>query len=123
MVFTSPPYAGLEVYSDIQGDLSVVSKDGYEEFSKKYLEILKKTAALLVPGGFAVFVLGEVRDKNGNYIGFVPDTVKLLQSLGLDYYNEMILAQATGGLFITSKFEKSKKISKHHQNVLVFTKW
>lgn len=120
MVFTSPPYAGLEVYSDIDGDLSVVSKDGYEEFSSKYLQILKKTADLLVPGGFAVFVLGEVRDKSGNYIGFVPDTVKLLQSLGLDYYNEMILAQATGGLFITSKFEKSRKISKHHQNVLVF---
>jgi hypothetical protein len=120
LIMTSPPFAGLEVYSEEEGDLSVISKGGYEIFLVKYKEILRKACDKLKTGGYACLHLGEVRDKKGNYLGFVPDTVKIMKEIGLDYYNEMILAAPTGGIIMTSKFEVSKKAPKTHCNVLVF---
>ncbi len=73
---------------------------------------------------FACFVVGEVRDKKGNYINFVGDTVKAFLDAGLQYYNEAILVTAVGSLPIRAgkQFSASRKLGKTHQNVLVFVK-
>ena len=68
MVMSCPPYADLEVYSDLEGD---ISNKPYKKFLELYESIIAKSCKLLKVGGYACFVVGEVRDKNGFYIGFV----------------------------------------------------
>jgi DNA modification methylase len=121
LVFSCPPYADLEVYSDDPKDLSTL---GYEQFREAYFEIIKKACALLKPDRFACFVVGEVRDKKGNYYDFVGDTIKAFRAAGLAYYNEAILITAVGSLPIRAgkQFSSSRKLGKTHQNVLVFVK-
>ena len=121
LVFSCPPYADLEVYSDDPKDLSTL---GYEQFREAYFEIIKKACALLKPDRFACFVVGEVRDKKGNYYDFVGDTIKAFRAAGLEYYNEAILVTSVGSLPIRAgkQFSASRKLGKTHQNVLVFVK-
>ena len=120
-VFSCPPYADLEVYSDDPQDLSTMP---YPDFIEAYREIIKKSCAMLKDNRFACFVVGEVRDKKGNYYGFVPDTIKAFTDCGLKYYNEAILVTAVGSLPIRvgRQFESGRKLGKTHQNVLVFIK-
>lgn len=121
LIFSCPPYADLEVYSADPRDLSNMP---YDEFITAYREIIHKSCALLNDNRFAVFVVGEVRNKAGGYYGFVQDTIKAFQDAGLIYYNEMILVNMIGSLAmrVTNQFNNSRKIGKHHQSVLVFYK-
>jgi DNA modification methylase len=119
-VFSCPPYADLEVYSDLQGD---ISNKPYNEFLRLYESIIKKSCNLLKSGGYACFVVGEVRDKKGNYIGFVPDTIKAFQNCGMKFYNEAILLNAIASASMRANGNmKTQKLVKIHQNVLVFRK-
>lgn len=121
LVFTCPPYADLEVYSDDPADLSAMK---YADFRAAYAEIIAKACARLSANRFACIVVGEVRDKKGNYIDFVGDTVQAFRDAGLHYYNEAILVTAVGSLPIRAgaSFSTSRKLGKTHQNVLVFVK-
>ena len=121
MVFSCPPYSDLEVYSDNPNDLSTMD---YQDFKAAYFEIIAKACARLKTDSFACFVVGEVRDKKGNYIDFVGDTVQAFRSAGLEYYNEAILITCVGSLPIRAgkQFSASRKLGKTHQNVLVFVK-
>ena len=121
MVFSCPPYADLEVYSDDARDLSTMP---YKDFRTVYFEIIKKACDRLKPDSFACFVVGEVRDKKGHYIDFVGDTVQAFRDAGLAYYNEAILITAVGSLPIRAgkQFSSGRKLGKTHQNVLVFVK-
>lgn len=120
-VFSCPPYADLEVYSDDPKDLSTLN---YPEFRKAYTDIIGAACAMLKPDRFAAFVIGEVRDKKGNYYGFVPDTIRAFEEAGLRFYNEIILVTAAGSLPIRAgkQFATTRKVGKTHQNVLVFVK-
>lgn len=122
MVLTCPPYYNLERYTDMPEDLS--NSKSYNAFINSYKEILCKCAQLLKSGGYMVLVVEEIRDKDGNMYGFVPDTVKVCQNAGLKYYNELILMNpiASLGIRSTKYFEASRKVGRHHQNVLVFKK-
>ena len=121
MLLTCPPYADLEVYSDDPADLSTLN---YPEFRDAYFEIIAKACRLLKADSFAVCVVGEVRDKAGNYYDFVGDTVQAFRDGGLHFYNEAILVTAVGSLPIRvgKQFSASRKLGKTHQNVLVFVK-
>lgn len=122
LVFSCPPYADLEVYSQDPKDLSNMT---YEQFVVKYRAIIAQAVRLLKRGGYAAFVVGEVRDKrrNGAYYNFVGDTVSAFIDAGADYYNEAILVTAFGTAMLrTQQFTKSRKMVKVHQNILVFRK-
>lgn len=121
MVFSCPPYADLEVYSDLQGD---ISNKSYNDFLVLYESIINKSCQKLKKSGFACFVVGEVRDKNGNYYGFVSDTIKAFQKSGMKFYNEIILLNQLGSAAMRAGclFHKSQKVVKIHQNILVFKK-
>lgn len=120
LVFSCPPYADLEVYSDLEGDISNMK---YDDFLKAYESIIKKSCERLKKGGFAIFVVGEVRDKNGNYYGFVPDTYNCFKKAGLHFYNEAILATSLASAALRASGNmKSKKLVKVHQNILIFKK-
>lgn len=120
-LFSCPPYADLEVYSDDPRDLSTMD---YEEFISIYREIIRKSSAMLKENRFAAFVVGDVRDKKGVLRNFVSDTISAFQDAGLNYYNEMILVTTIGSLAVRvgKQFNVGRKIGKHHQNVLVFYK-
>ena len=120
MVMSCPPYADLEVYSDLEGD---ISNKPYKEFLSLYESIIEKSCKLLKKGGYACFVVGEVRDKNGFYIGFVPDTIKAFEKCGMKFYNEAILLNAIASASMRANGNmKSQKLVKVHQNILVFKK-
>lgn len=121
-VFSCPPYADLERYSDDPRDLSTM---GYDEFLAAYREIITASCALLKPNRFACFVVGDVRDRRtGNYRGFVADTAAAFAAAGLALYNEAILVTAVGSLPIRvgRQFAGYRKLGKTHQQVLVFIK-
>lgn len=120
-VFSCPPYVDLEVYSDLDGD---ISNKPYNEFMSLYESIIKKSCQLLKRGGYACFVVGEVRDKQGNYIGFVPDTINAFKNCGMKFYNEGILLDQLGTACMRAdrQFSAGQKLVKVHQNILVFKK-
>ena len=122
LIFSCPPYYDLEVYSDDPDDLSVAST--YADFLKAYRQIIAACAGMLAPDRFAVFVVGDIRDKKGQYRNFVADTIAAWQGAGLALYNEAILITAAGSLPIRvgKQFSASRKLGKTHQNVLVFVK-
>lgn len=121
LIFSCPPYANLEVYSDLKEDLSNMD---YEDFKIKYRAIIELSVKKLKPKSYAIFVVGEVRDKKGYYLDFVGDTKRAFLDCGMKFYNEMILQNNIGSAAIRVPriFEASKKIVKVHQNVLVFYK-
>lgn len=120
-VFSCPPYADLEVYSDKEGDLSNMK---YEDFKRFYFLIINEAVKKLNNNRFCCFVVGEVRDKKGIYYNFVSDTIKAFESAGARYYNEIILKTCTGTKALTCgrSMKLSRKIEKTHNNVLVFIK-
>lgn len=120
MIFSCPPYADLEVYSDAKEDISNMP---YKQFIDVYNQIIKKTCDKLKEDRFAVFVVGDVRDKQGFYQNFVSDTINAFVKSGLKLYNEMILVNAIGAKAIGANgYMKTRKVGKVHQNVLVFYK-
>ena len=119
-VFSCPPYANLEVYSDLESD---VSNMDYDNFMIAYTSIIKKSCDLLKTNSYACFVVGEVRNKKGNYIGFVPDTIKAFEKCGMKYYNECILLDQLGNASMRAGNNmKYQKLVKVHQNILIFKK-
>lgn len=121
LIFSCPPYADLEVYSEDPADISTME---YPEFREAYFDIVAASASLLKADGFACFVVGEVRGKDGSYYGFVPDTIEAFRRAGLAFYNEAILVTAAGSLPMRTakQFANSRKLGKTHQNILVFVK-
>jgi hypothetical protein len=119
MCITSPPYYNLEVYS--KSDLSALGT--YSEFIEGYEDILVKTASLIKPGGFFVIKVSEIRKENGEYYGFVGDTIQILRSTGLSFYNDLIIRNNIGTAALrASNNMRTKKVVRLHQNLLVFYK-
>jgi DNA modification methylase len=120
-VYSCPPYADLEKYSDDPKDLSNMT---YEDFKDVYFSIIKKSVEQLKDDRFACFVVGDVRDKKGFYLNFVSDTIQAFRDAGMELYNEIILVNVVGSLAVRVRrqFNGGRKIGKMHQNVLVFYK-
>jgi len=121
LIFSCPPYADLEVYSDNPKDISTLP---YDQFLVAYREIIAKSCGMLSDNRFAVWIVGDVRDKKGFYRNFTGDTVSAFQDCGLTLYNDAILVTAIGSLPIRAgkQFESGRKLGKTHQNVYVFYK-
>jgi hypothetical protein len=121
LVFSCPTYADLEVYSDNPKDLSVMD---YEKFIEIYSQIIKKSVQKLKKNGYAVFVVGDIRDKKGYYRDFISHTKKAFIEAGAGLYNEAILLQPLGTAMLRAGkiFEAGGKLTKVHENVLIFKK-
>lgn len=120
LLFSCPPYYDLEVYGDSPGELSAMST--YEEFLRAYRLIIGLAAQRLRPDRFAVWVVGEVRDKHGFQRGLVPDTIRAFQNAGMRLYNEAVLINQVGTLALRAPraFIGGRTLGRTHQAVLVF---
>lgn len=121
LLFSCPPYADLERYSDDPRDISTMA---YPAFLAAYRAIIAASVALLAPDRFIVWVVGEVRDKAGMIHGLVPDTIAAFADAGAALYNDAILVTAVGSLPIRvgRQFESGRKLGRTHQYVLVLIK-
>lgn len=121
MVFSCPPYADLEVYSNDPRDISNMD---YPQFLEAYKAAIKQACARLKNNRFAVFVVGDIRDKKGIYRNFIGHTIEAFTECGLSYYNHLILVNQVTSLAIRvrKQMNAGRKIGKLHQNVLVFCK-
>lgn len=121
LVFSCPPYADLEVYSDDERDISNMN---YEDFKKTYRKIIDIACRKLKDDRFAVFVVGDIRDKKGYYRNFIDYTKECFNGNGLLTYNEIIVLDPIGTAPVRCgrAFKKSRKVQKIHQNILVFYK-
>jgi DNA modification methylase len=120
LIFSCPPYAYLEKYSDLTEDISNMN---YNDFLNTYNKIIYKSCEMLKMDRFAVFVVSDIRDKNGFYCNFISDTINCFKNCNLNLYNELILVNHIGTKAIGAQgYMKTRKIGKVHQNVLVFYK-
>ena len=120
-VFSCPPYGNLEVYSDDPSDLSA---QDWPTFLRNYRAIVRESVARLRPDRFACFVVGDFRDRRGNYRNFVGETVRAFLDAGCSLYNEAALVTSVGSasMRVSRQFAAGRKFAKTHQNVLVFAK-
>lgn len=120
LVFSCPPYMGLEKYSDMNDDLSNMNDN---DFYHKYKSIINKSCRLLKQGGYAVFVVGDLRDKDGYQKDFTGETKRIFIECGMKLYNELILIEPIGTKAMTMKKTfKNGKLAKVHQNIYIFKK-
>jgi len=121
LLFSCPPYFDLEVYSDMPNDAS--NQKEYSDFLKILDNAFTAAIKCLKDNRFAVITVGDVRDKKGFYYRFVDDIKDIFKKNNILLYNEMILVESigTGALRAEPNF-RLRKITKCHQNVLVFFK-
>ena len=121
LLASCPPYFNLEQYTDDPQDLSNLA---WPQFLAQYYSIIKKSCELLKDNSFAVFVVGDVRDKQGFYRNLVWHTVQAFEKAGLGLYNQLILLTPLGTAPMRAPpiFIKKRKVVLVHQYVLVFYK-
>lgn len=121
LIFSCPPYFDLEQYSDNPRDLSNMS---YSDFLTAYNEIITLSCRKLKENRFAVFVVGDVRNKLGFYRDFIGDTKRAFFDNGLSLYNDVVFLEqyGTAPMRAALQFDRGRKLVKVHQNILIFYK-
>lgn len=120
LLFSCPPYADLEVYSDDERDISNMD---YEQFKEVYRKIIDISCRKVKNDRFAIFVVGDVRDKKGYYRNFIDYTKECFNKNGFMTYNEIILLEQLGTIPLRARYVfKKSKVAKAHQNILIFYK-
>ena len=121
LLFSCPPYFDLEVYSDNPNDAS--NQGSYSDFIGILDNAFTHAVKCLKDNRFATIVVGNIRDKNGNYYNFVGDIINIFEKAGLHFYNDIILQTPVGtGALRARNTMKYRKVVKIHQNLLVFYK-
>ena len=120
-IYSCPPYVDLEQYSNDPQDISTLK---WDKFEPEYSGIIESVVTRLKLNRFAIFVVGEVRGKDGNCVGFVPGTINAFQRAGLHLYNDAIRLTMLGSLSIRAgrPFNATRKLGRTHQHVLIFLK-
>ena len=122
LVFSCPPYADLEVYSDDPADISTWS---YDEFLDGHAKAIHDACAALRENRFAAWVIGDVRDKKtGALRGLHHATAQAFRDAGMQAVNEFVLIDPIGTAAVRSAipFTKNRKATNLHQHLLVFVK-
>ncbi len=120
LVFSCPPYFDLETYTDKPEDLSNMA---WPEFCLTYDSIIRKCVGQLKDNRFAVWVVGDVRDKNGFYRDLIGVTITAFVNAGAKLYNDIIIKTAIATAPVRARrYFKNRKVVNIHQRMLVFYK-
>jgi hypothetical protein len=88
LVFSSPPYFNLEVYSNSQAD-SITQYDNVDAWFNGFLmPSIKKSIAVLAPGGYIVLYIAEAHDEVKYIPRMLEETDKLATNAGRFYYTD-----------------------------------
>ncbi len=119
--YSCPPYYNLEVYSDLLGDMSNV--ETYEEFLGMLKDSLGITYKGLKDDALCVWVVGNLRRKDGSLIHFNGDTVRIGQEVGFKLWDELIFWGASDSAVQRSgQFEANRKSVRVHESIIIFKK-
>lgn len=120
-ILSCPPYFNLEKYSKDVNDLSNMP---WECFLDSYKLIIKTSVNRLNDNRFIAWVVGDVRDKEGFLLPFIPQTIQAFEESGARLYNHVITADiiGSGAMIMNQRFRKSRKIVLKHQHCLIFVK-
>ena len=118
-LLTCPPYYDLEPYGNGIDDLSGAAS--YEAFLADYERIVVSSTALLKHQHVAVFVVGNVRDKEGALLDLHGDTKRLLGKHGNVLYCDAVLKTALSSAPQRAgrQMRAASKLVTVHQNVVV----
>ena len=121
LVFSCPPYADLERYSDDPRDVSTWT---YDEWVEGHARAIWDACAMLHPNRYAAWVMGDIRGKTGALRGLQHETVAAFRRAGMLCLNEYILIDPTGSARVRSgiPFDTNRKATTTHQYLLVFVK-
>lgn len=121
MIIGCPPYYDLEEYSDNPDDLSNMTP---EQFDAAMLNTLQQADRHLQDNSFAVFIVGNVRNKHGNLQDMKTLMQHCAQQIGWNYTNDAILINAAGSAAMRAAgpFTKARTLARVHQDIIIFTK-
>ena len=120
-IFTCPPYYDLEVYSDLKDDLS--NANSYGEYLEMLQKVLKNCYQVLKKDCFAVFVVGNFRNKMGELEHLNGDLILQAKKAGFKLWDELIWEGASNvALTRCGKFEKNRKSVRMHEYIIILKK-
>jgi hypothetical protein len=115
MVFTSPPYHDLEIYSDDPLDLSTMT---WPNYLRALSASFQYTAAALTPGGFAVWVIADIPGRP-----LVAELTKIGDSSPLvDYHETLTIVHRVGtaGWRAAVNYPRTGRATRVHSSAVVF---
>lgn len=117
---TCPPYWNLEVYSDLDTDISNCAD--YGAFDAQMYLCAQAHKKKMKPGSFVCIVVGPFRDKkSGELIDFPAHTVENFRAAGFIYHQQIVLSKNFGSAAKRSTNAwKGKKLVPIHEFLLVF---
>lgn len=119
-VFTCPPYADLERYSNDPADLSTMTPAA---FTEAYEAIIRGAVKAMKPDSFAFWVIGNIRDARGHIRDLTGETIAAFRRAGAALYNDAVLVTMLGTAPMRAKqFARTRVLIRSHQAVLVFLK-
>ena len=120
-IYTCPPYYDLEVYSDMEEDLS--NAPSYMEYLNMLQKVLKNCYDVLKKDSFAVFVVGNFRNKKGELEHLNGDLITKAKEVGFKLWDELIWIGASNvALTRCGKFEKNRKSVRMHEYIIILKK-
>lgn len=122
MILTCPPYGDLEVYSDLEADISTM---GYDDFADAYTDAIYHAVQRLADNRFSVWVVGNYRNqRTGHLRDLVGLTIGAHIAAGAHYHAEAIIIDpvGTGAMRASATFKALRRPIRTHQTVLVFVK-
>lgn len=106
LVFSSPPYYGLELYSD-EDSQSILRYPDYGVWLDRFWKVLvDKCSTSLYPGGYFIYTIGNYKSYD-----LIKDTVDIVKSFGM-------VLQDTYSISYHNVFKNVDKL----ENVLIFKK-
>ena len=120
-IYTCPPYYDLEVYSNMEEDLS--NAPSYMEYLNMLQKVLKNCYDVLKKDSFAVFVVGNFRNKKGELEHLNGDLITKAKEVGFKLWDELIWMGASNvALTRCGKFEKNRKSVRMHEYIIILKK-
>ena len=120
-IYTCPPYYDLEVYSDMEEDLS--NAPSYMQYLNMLQKVLNNCYDVLKKDSFAVFLVGNFRNKKGELEHLNGDLITKAKEVGFKLWDELIWMGASNvALTRCGKFEKNRKSVRMHEYIIILKK-
>lgn len=120
-IFTCPPYYDLEVYSDLDNDLS--NAKTYNDYLLMLDTVLLNCYNCLKENHFAVFIIGNFRNRKGELEHLNGDLIRIAKKNGFKLWDELIWEGASNvALTRCGKFEKNRKSVRMHEYIIILKK-